>query len=94
MLNHGITEWLGLAGTLNITHFQFPAVGSVAIYQLMLPIQLVLEHLMDGAPTASQCSLCQCLITPCVKNFLKTSDKNIAYIDLKQFLLFWSPSCL
>ena len=77
---HRIIEWLGLGGTPRITNFQSPCrrQGHQPSYLILDqaaqgPIQLRLEHLRDGASTASLSSLIQHLTTLSVKNFPLTS---------------------
>ena len=51
-----VTEWLGLEGTLEPTHFQTPAMGRAATHQIRLPnapSNLALNPSWDGASTAS-----------------------------------------
>ena len=56
------------------------------------PSNLVLNDFRDGAPTASQGSLCQCLTTLWVKNYSLTSNLNLPSSSLIPFLILITNS--
>ena len=81
-MNHRITDWFRLEGTLKPIQFHPPAMGRDTSHQPRLPkapSSLALSTSRDGASTASLGSLCQCLTTLTVKNFLLTSSKSTLY---------------
>jgi len=70
-LDHRITKWFGLEGTLKPIQSQslLWAGCPPADQAARAPCSLALKVSKDGASTASLSSLCQCLTTLSVKNF-------------------------
>ncbi|XP_048809310.1 polypeptide N-acetylgalactosaminyltransferase 13 isoform X1 [Lagopus muta] len=82
---HRILEWLRLQRSTVLTQFQPPAMCRVTNQQPRLPratSSLALNACRDGASTASLGSLCQCLITLCVKNVLLISNLNLPCLSI------------
>lgn len=72
---------LGSQGTLQLTHFKSPAVGSVVNHQIRLPrapANLALNASKNSLSTASLGFLCQCVTHPCsIYMLVMTAEKNV-----------------
>jgi len=92
-----IIEWIGLEGTFkdHLVQSPFHGQGHLPLDQVaQSPIQPALEHVREGAATASPGNLFQCFTTLTVQNFFLMSNLNLSSCSLKPLPLMLSLQAL